>query len=523
MIHTYRFRLTIYTIGLLVFLTGTLSLTYIYTRGVILTQAEESANATAQVLQANLELEEKELVHYTEIVRDDIRVKEYLFMIAKVGTDSSALETLYKRQFGWLPVENHLIISNSGEIISGNKNSTLAPALIKHSQNSNEEVFYYNGANGMELVSWAPVIYQNTSLGLVALTHLLNNRWLENIRERSGGFLFLVEQEKVLISSLKQAINKRFVTDEKGRAHVDGNVYRVNRIGPRMVSTAPQIWYGVSEQDLLEGLGRLTRFVLLVIFAGSLAVFGMGLAIFRNFSSPLNQLMRMTKAVAKGEFPNMDKSVLKNEIGELSNMFVEMLAALRHKQAEIDRIHKELEESAITDALTSLYNRRYLQEVFPKVLSQAQREKQYLTGILLDLDHFKQINDRYGHLGGDQCLTQVAQLLRDISRANDYVFRIGGEEFFILSSTEMNNGGMVLAEKIRESIEAHEVHYKDLIIPLTASIGVAIAKLDLPSDKALTYLLFHSDKAMYQAKVNGRNQIKMQSAVDAGDETRDAS
>ena len=515
MVHTYRFRLTIYTIALLVFLTGTLALTYIYARNVILSEAERNIASTAQVLQGNMELEENELLHYTEIVRDDIRVKEYLFMISKVGTDSEPLQVLYERQFGWLPVERHLVMSNKGAVILGERTSPLAKALLQHTKTSGEEIFYYRGEKGMELVTWAPVTYQDSKLGVVALTHMLDKPWLDRMHQRSGGYLFIVDKDKILLSSLNLQANIEFQPDAMGKTKIAGKTYRVSRIGTTPTSTAPQLWYGVSEDDLLASLDRLTRFILLVILAGSIAVFAMGLAIFRNFSTPLKQLMQMTKAVADGKFPEMDKSGLKNEIGILSNLFVEMLASLREKQAEIDRVHKELEESAITDALTSLYNRRYLQEVFPRILSQAHREKHYLSGILLDLDHFKQINDRYGHLGGDQCLTHVARILRDISRANDYVFRIGGEEFFILSTTETKEGGRVFAEKIRETIEAHPVTYKNLVIQLTASIGVSSATTELPTDKSLTHILFHSDKAMYQAKVSGRNQVKVHIDADA--------
>lgn len=509
MVYTYRFRLTIYTIALLVFLSGTLALTYIYSRNVILSEAEQNLTTTAQVLQGNLELEENELLHYTEIVRDDIRIKEYLFMISKVGTDTEALQVLYERQFGWLPVERHLIISNKGSIILGDEKSPLAKALVEHIKTSGEEIFYYRGSKGIELVTWAPITYQDSKLGTIALIHVLDKSWLERMHQRSGGYLFIVENGKILLSSLAQVKQAPFLPDSMGKAQVDNKNYRVSPFSPTLASTAPQLWYGVSEDDLLASLDRLTRFILLVILAGSIAVFAMGLAIFRNFSTPLKQLMQITKAVAEGKFPEMDKSGLKNEIGVLSNLFVEMLTSLREKQAEIDRVHKELEESAITDALTSLYNRRYLQEVFPRILSQAQREKLYLCGILLDLDHFKQINDRYGHLGGDQCLTQVARLLREVSRTNDYVFRIGGEEFFLLSTTDSKEGGGVFAEKIRETIQDNPVHYKNLTINLTASIGVSSATSELPSDKSLTHLLFHSDKAMYQAKVNGRNQIKV--------------
>jgi diguanylate cyclase (GGDEF)-like protein len=180
---------------------------------------------------------------------------------------------------------------------------------------------------------------------------------------------------------------------------------------------------------------------------------------------------------------------------------------LREKQLEIEQAHRELEESAITDSLTRLYNRRYLQEVFPRVFSQAQRESLCLAGILLDIDHFKQINDKYGHLGGDQCLIQFSKLLRDTCRANDYIFRIGGEEFLILSINDNKPGGQLLADKIRDIIESYPATLNDTTIPMTTSAGVSHADFSLTAQDALSHLLLHADKALYKAKVSGRNKV----------------
>ena len=131
MVRTYRFRLSAYTIALILFLTVTLGYTYVYSRGVILEEAENNITSTAQVLNSNLELEENELLHYAEIVRDDLRIKEYMFMTARVGTDNEALVTLLDRQLGWLPVQRHVVIANSGRILVGQENTDLALLALK--------------------------------------------------------------------------------------------------------------------------------------------------------------------------------------------------------------------------------------------------------------------------------------------------------------------------------------------------------------------------------------------------------
>jgi diguanylate cyclase (GGDEF)-like protein len=485
----------------------TLGYTYVYSRGVILEEAENNLTSTAQVLNSNLEMEENELLHYAEIVRDDLRIKEYMFMTAKVGTDNEALVALLDRQFGWLPVERQVIIANNGQILVGQENKDLADHLSRHSSNPKADVFYFQGKKGLEMVAWASVEYEGIALGAVALTHLLNSAWLEQLRQTSGGYLF-IEDGSIQLSTLTNSIGNEFAPAPNGRVILANEPYRIRPLilaGPQ--KHAPRIWYGVSEKELLMKLERHSRLVLMFTIAGALAILWVGLAIIRNFNKPLSQLMHMTRKVASGELPRMNKSVPRNEIDMLSNQFAEMLQALRQKQQEIEQAHKELEESAITDSLTRLYNRRYLQEVFPRVLSQAQRESLYLTGILLDIDHFKQINDEFGHLGGDQCLMQFSRLLRDTCRANDYIFRIGGEEFLILSINDSKSGGQLLADKIRDIIEHHPANLGDTVIPMTTSAGVSHADFSLSSQEALSHLLLHADKALYEAKISGRNKV----------------
>jgi diguanylate cyclase (GGDEF)-like protein len=486
----------------------TLGYTYVYSRGVILEEAENNLTSTAQVLNSNLEMAENELLHYAEIVRDDLRIKEYMFMTSKVGTDNEALVALLDRQFGWLPVERHAIITSNGQILVGHESQDLAEHVRRHFSNPKADVFYFQGKKGLEMVAWASVEYEGIALGAVALTHVLNSAWLEKLRQTSGGYLFIEDNGNVQLSTLTNSIGRKFAPAPNGRVILAEETYRIRPLilsGPQ--KHAPRIWYGVSEKELLMKLERHSRLVLILTIAGTLAILWVGLAIIRNFNKPLSQLMHMTRKVASGELPLMKKSKPRNEIDMLSNQFAEMLQALRQKQLEIEQAHKKLEESAITDSLTRLYNRRYLQEVFPRVFSQAQRESLYLAGILLDIDYFKQINDKFGHLGGDQCLIQFSQLLGETCRANDYIFRIGGEEFLILSINDGKQGGQVLADKIRDIIEHHPANLGDTVIPMTTSAGVSHADFTLTAQEALSHLLLHADKALYDAKISGRNKV----------------
>lgn len=510
MFRTYRFRLIAYTGLLLAFLCATLAYTYIYSRNVILAEAENNITNTAQVLNSSLEMEEVELLHYTEIVRDDLRIQEYMFMAVKVGTDGEPLKTLYDRQFGWLPIERRVLITNTGRVLFGEENPDLDSAVIDHLRNSNEEIFYFQGLKGLEMVTWAQIQYQGHNLGVIALTHVLNSAWLERHRHFSGGSLFIEYDGVIQLSSLPEAERKPFKVNRLGKLTVNNETYSIRPVILKGLSKdTPRLWYGMSEKDLLAKLERHSRLVLMLTLAGGVAILLMGFMIVRNFNRPLTELMRMTRAVAQGSIPVMNKSTANNEIGMLANQFAEMLQALREKQEEIDRVHKELEQSAITDVLTKLYNRRYLQTIFPKIIGQAQRESLCLSGLMLDVDYFKQINDRYGHLAGDDCLVHITQVVLGILRASDYVFRIGGEEFFILTIGDTLEGARLLAEKIRSAIEQQPTSYKNTIIPMTTSIGVSHADTSLAPEQALTHLLFHADRALYQAKASGRNQVRV--------------
>lgn len=514
MLSTYRFRLIAYTILLVAFLTATLVYTYMYSRDVILEEAENSVTNTAQLLNGNVEMEEKELLHYSEIVRDDLRMKEYVFMVVQVGTDNEALKSLYNRHYGWLPVKRRIILGNNGRILLGNDQPDLARSLLNHLEFSDKSIFYIQSGKNLEMVTWAPISYQGARLGVVALTHVIDRNWLKKHQQYSGGYLFVEKDGVIEQSNLPGAEGQAFeLTD--GLLKINTESYQIR---PIMLSGANEslahLWYGVSMRELLAKLERHSRIVLLLTLSGAFAILWMGLIIVRNFNRPLTELIHITRSVANGNLPVMNQTEEKNEISMLSNQFADMLQALREKQEEIYRIHRELEESAITDSLTKLHNRRYLQEIFPRLLAQAQRDHLFLSGILLDLDHFKQINDRYGHLAGDECLINLSKLLKDTSRANDYVFRIGGEEFLILSLNDSYEGSRLLAEKIRSSLEQNPTIFKDTIIALTTSVGVSHVDMSLAPDDALTNLLYNADNALYQAKTKGRNQVRLHSQLD---------
>ena len=172
---------------------------------------------------------------------------------------------------------------------------------------------------------------------------------------------------------------------------------------------------------------------------------------------------------------------------------------LKQKTAEIEEISR-------VDVLTGLYNRRYFDEIFNIVWKSAARNKDLLTVIIADIDHFKPINDTHGHLAGDAYLKKIADVFSGVfQRETDFVARYGGEEFVFLLKDTKKRAALDLAEKVRSEIENTALYHYSSRIQSTISLGITACVPDL-EDKKET-MLEKADKALYQAKNSGRNRV----------------
>jgi two-component system cell cycle response regulator len=170
--------------------------------------------------------------------------------------------------------------------------------------------------------------------------------------------------------------------------------------------------------------------------------------------------------------------------------------------------NRRLEALAHTDPLTDALNRRALTERLNAELERARRYDSMVTLLMIDIDHFKRINDTYGHLVGDDVLMALAALLQHEVRSVDLVARYGGEEFVIVLPETREEGAVAFAERIRERIEAHPFSLDDgPTLTVTASIGVAT----FPAPRVATVedLLMRADQALYRAKAEGRNRVRI--------------
>jgi diguanylate cyclase (GGDEF)-like protein len=180
------------------------------------------------------------------------------------------------------------------------------------------------------------------------------------------------------------------------------------------------------------------------------------------------------------------------------------------------RLYSEMQQMAITDPLTGAYNRRGLFEFGQHEMRRSQRNRQPLTGIMLDIDHFKKINDTFSHAVGDQVLQGLAEICGKHLRSSDILGRYGGEEFAVLLPDTDCQAAYQIAERLRERIAATPIQTKVAPIYLTVSIGIACSR-DGIADLAI--LLDRADTAMYAAKNRGRNLVVPSAGYGAGVET----
>lgn len=193
-------------------------------------------------------------------------------------------------------------------------------------------------------------------------------------------------------------------------------------------------------------------------------------------------------------------------IQKQANENLENNVRLRTRDLEI--ANSRLRELSTTDSLTGLKNRRYFNEIYYKEYNRSIRDKTSLSFLIMDIDHFKRINDNYGHLVGDECLKEIAHAIRiQLHRGNDFLARYGGEEFCVLLTNTQVDGAMQVAEKIRACVEGITFSIRGQIVPLTISIGVAVEVPD--HKKNAEALLSRADSALYQAKSMGRNRVTL--------------
>ncbi len=246
--------------------------------------------------------------------------------------------------------------------------------------------------------------------------------------------------------------------------------------------------------------------LVLLVMLSAVYVFGTSLV------RPLNGLINGARRVAEGDLDVDLPTDRRDEIGYLSQVFNDMVLRLQESrrvvtaaQSQLLEHNQRLEELTVTDTLTGLANRRSLSAKMALHLERYLRNGRPFSVLMLDLDHFKMVNDRYGHLVGDEVLRQFAVCLTRSIRAVDFVARYGGEEFTIILFETGHADSWELAERIRTRVRKMRLAAQSgTVLGVTVSIGIAEVR---DTDIAPEHLLQRADAALYQAKRAGRNCV----------------
>lgn len=187
-----------------------------------------------------------------------------------------------------------------------------------------------------------------------------------------------------------------------------------------------------------------------------------------------------------------------------------MLANQAGLAIENSQLYEMIMHKSHIDAITNLWNHGFFQSQLNIELKNAKSKKQTLSLMMIDIDNFKQLNDTHGHQNGDLVLKEIANLLKDSSRNNDYACRYGGEEFSIILTDTSQDQSVIIAERIRERIEKNQWSKLKLKFPVTLTVSIGIATFPHDS-KTKEGLITKADKAMYVAKFSGKNQTQLAS------------
>jgi two-component system cell cycle response regulator len=278
--------------------------------------------------------------------------------------------------------------------------------------------------------------------------------------------------------------------------------------GKPNLSTVDQHYLATIKEALIYGF----------LVAGTLAIF-LGFLLSKRLSKSLHELTTAIRSMSRGELRQTVTVHSKDETGMLAEAFNRMSADLAQAYEKLEASNRTiqqqallLEELSIRDELTQLYNRRYFNEQANKLFSHMKRYNHSLSFMIGDIDHFKQVNDRFTHAVGDQVLKIVSDILQDNTRASDVVARYGGEEFVIIFPETSLPQAAQQCEKLRKTIENFPWSAIHPELRVTISMGL---NDDLDFDD-FEHMLAAADSNLYQAKADGRNRVCYRASAGLG-------
>jgi len=215
---------------------------------------------------------------------------------------------------------------------------------------------------------------------------------------------------------------------------------------------------------------------------------------------------RPVTGISEFMFQNMTIIPLSSLTGEVTHvsLIIYDVTDIALNRLQLDKANEKLARLSQTDALTQLNNRHHWNNLIDNEFKRVKRYEQISTLMMLDIDHFKKVNDTYGHVAGDKVIAAVSEVIRDNVRETDFAARYGGEEFVICLTNTPANNAVILAERLRKAIESISIIDDENTIKVTISIGMADFTAATDTIDSWTK---KADNALYQSKENGRNQF----------------
>jgi diguanylate cyclase (GGDEF)-like protein len=273
----------------------------------------------------------------------------------------------------------------------------------------------------------------------------------------------------------------------------------INPAARKLAMVQPASWIGAPAETLL------------------VRQFGLPLAALQLHSSsfeiqiatdPLTHLEIHVSFLRNRRGQNSGRLILLRDITVRKQVQTELQGAYQQLQSqlvEIRDLQEQLQEQAVRDSLTGLYNRRYLVEMLERELARAARDKTPICLVMIDIDNFKQVNDRFGHKAGDLVLQALGVLFTHFTRRSDIACRFGGEEFILVFPCSTLENSVKRTEELRQEFENLSIHHEGRLVKATFSAGVAEYPAHGGKDEEI---LASVDRALYVAKAAGRNCVK---------------
>lgn len=231
--------------------------------------------------------------------------------------------------------------------------------------------------------------------------------------------------------------------------------------------------------------------------------FANSLLLAKRFSDSLEQEEIITLKLTEVN-TNLDEIVLSR-----TEALVQSNEKIEQQKFELEKVNRQLQKLSLKDPLTNLWNRRKYDEIIHLEWNRCLRHQRPIALILLDIDYFKEYNDCYGHLAGDECLTKIGHTIKNsLSQSTDMAVRYGGEELIMISPGTEKEGALKMADLLRQKIEALHIPHEQSTVSsyITVSVGVTFTVPNMNSSHEDLFKVV--DKALYQAKAGGRNQVK---------------